>query len=66
MGKHKLEVVSSFRDQRMKFKTKDIDVEIQLVLLDQIHFSMCMYITMWATKKKEHAWMVEAKLDDFR
>jgi hypothetical protein len=27
---------------------------------------MCMYITMWATKKKEHAWMVEAKLDDFR
>jgi hypothetical protein len=21
---------------------------------------------MWATKKEEHAWMVKAKLDDFR
>jgi hypothetical protein len=24
-----------------------------------------MYIIMWATKKEEHALMIEAKLDDF-
>ncbi len=35
-------------------------------MLDQIHFSVCMYITMWGTKKEEHAWMIEAKLDNFR
>jgi hypothetical protein len=65
MVKHKLEVGSSFRAKRMKSKMKDIDAKIQLALLDQIHFPTCMYITMWATKKEEHAWMIEAKLDDF-
>ncbi len=65
MGKHKLEVVSSSGVKRMMSKTKDIDVENQPMMLDQIHLSACMYITMWATKKEEHAWMVKAKLDDF-
>jgi hypothetical protein len=55
MVKHKLKVGLSFGTKRMKFKTKDIDVEIQLMFLDQIHFLTCMYITMWATKKEEHA-----------
>ncbi len=40
-------------------------MEIQLALLDQIHFPTCMYIRIWATKKEEHAWMVVAKFDDF-
>jgi hypothetical protein len=65
MGKHKLEITSSSGTKRMKSKTKDIDVEIQLVILDQNHFPMCMYITMWATKKEVHVLMIEAKLDDF-
>ncbi len=33
-------------------------------MLDQIHLPMCMYITMWVTKKEEHAWMIKAKLDN--
>jgi hypothetical protein len=49
----------------MKFKTKDTYVEIQLAMLDQIHLSMCIYITMWASKKEEHAWMIEAKHQTF-
>jgi hypothetical protein len=65
MGKHKLKVVSSSKAKRMKSKTKETDVEIHPVMLDQIHFSVCMYITMWATKKEGHAWMIEAKFDDF-
>ncbi len=51
MVKHKLKVGLFFGTKRMKFKTKHIDVEIQLVLLDQIHFPVYMYITMWAAKK---------------
>jgi hypothetical protein len=54
MGKHKFEVVSSSRAKRTKSKTKDTNVEIQHAMLDQIHFSMCMYIIMWAAKKEEH------------
>lgn len=54
MGKHKLEVASSSRTKRMKSKTKDIDMEIQPMMLEQIHFLVCMYIIMWATKKEEH------------
>jgi hypothetical protein len=50
MGKHKFEVVSFFIIKRMKSKTKDINMEIQLAMLDQIHFPTCMYIMMWATK----------------
>jgi hypothetical protein len=65
MVKHKLEVGSTFGAKRMKFKTKDTNVEIQPTLLDQIHFLACMYITIWAAKKEEHAWMVIAKLNDF-
>jgi len=52
--KHKLKVVSSSRVKRMVSKMKNIDMEIQNVLLDQIHFPTCMYITMWVTKE-EHA-----------
>jgi hypothetical protein len=48
----------------MKSKTKDINVEIHPVMLDQIYFPMCIYITMWATKK-EYAWMVKTKFDGF-
>jgi hypothetical protein len=66
MAKHKLEVGSTSRTKRIKSKTKDIDVEIQPALLDQINFVACMYIIIWAVKKEEHAWMVVAKLDDFR
>ncbi len=55
MGKHKLKVMSSFGTKRMKSKTKDINVEIQLMMLDQIHFLACTYIIMWAAKKEEHA-----------
>jgi hypothetical protein len=55
MGKHKLEVTSSFGTNRMKSKTKDTNVEIQLMIVDQIHFLVCIYITMWAAKKEEHA-----------
>jgi hypothetical protein len=65
MGKHKLEVVSSSRAKRMKSKTKDTDMEIQHVMLDQIHSPTYMYIIMWGTKKEEHTWMIEAKFDDF-
>jgi hypothetical protein len=65
MGKHKLEVASSSGVKRMMSKTKDIDVKNQIMMLDQIHLLVCMYITMWATNKEEHAWMVEAKLDNF-
>jgi hypothetical protein len=66
MAKYKLEVGSTSRTKRMKSKTKDIDVEIQPRLLDQIHFPACMYIIIWVVKKDEHAWMVVIKLDDFR
>ncbi len=66
MGKHKLKVASSSRAKKMKSKTKDIDVEIHPTMLDQIHFSTWMYITMWVAKKEEHAWMIEVKLNDFR
>jgi hypothetical protein len=55
MVKHKLEDGSSFGVKRMKSKMKDIDVEIQPMLLAQIHFPACMYITMWIAKKEEHA-----------
>ncbi len=55
MVKHKLEVGSSSGAKRMKSKMKDIDVEIQPMLLDQIHFPTCMYITMWIAKKEKHA-----------
>jgi len=55
MGKHKFKVVWSFGAKRMKSKTKDINVEIQPMMLDQIHFSTCMYIMMWVTKKEKHA-----------
>jgi hypothetical protein len=55
MVKHKLEVGLSFGAKRMKSTTKNTYVDIQLVLLDQIHFVACMYITMWVTKKEEHA-----------
>jgi hypothetical protein len=65
MGNTKLKVVSSFGAERMKSKTKDIDVEIQPKMLDPIHFLACMYITMWVAKKEEHAWMIEVKLDNF-
>lgn len=65
MGKHKLEIVLSSRTKRMKSKTKDINMEIQPTMLDQIHFPVCMYITMWAVKKEEHALMIEAKFDNF-
>lgn len=65
MGKHKLEVMLSSRAKKMKSKTKDTDMEIHPTMVDQIHFSMCMYITMQATKKEEHAWVIEAKLDNF-
>jgi len=40
-------------------------MEIQPTMLDQIHFPVCMYITMWAVKKEEHALMIEAKFDNF-
>lgn len=65
MVKHKLEIGSSSKAKKMKSKTKYTNVEIQSALLDQIHFLVCMYITMWASKKEEHAWMIEAKLDDY-
>jgi hypothetical protein len=66
MGKHKLKVASSSKAKRMKSKTKDTNVEIHPRMLDQIHFSMCMYITMWVAKKKsKHAWMIEIKLNNF-
>jgi hypothetical protein len=46
--KHKLKGGTSFRTKCMKwFETKDTTMEIQLALLDQIHFPTCMYITMW-------------------
>jgi hypothetical protein len=48
--------------KRMKSKTKDTYMEIQLAMLDQINFLACMYITMWATKKEENTWMIEANL----
>jgi len=66
MGKHRLKVTLSFGANRMKSKTKDTNVEIQPSMLDRIHFSTCMYITMWATQKEEHAQMIKAKLDNFR
>lgn len=65
MGKHKLKIASYSRTKRMKSKTKDIDMEIQLAMLDQICFPICMYITMCIVKKEEHGWMIEAKFDDF-
>ncbi len=40
-------------------------MEIHPTMLDQIHFSVCMYITMWVAKKEEYAQMIEAKLNDF-
>jgi hypothetical protein len=52
---HKLEARLFFRAKWMKSKTKDISIDIQPTLLDQIHFLACMYIMMWATKKEEHA-----------
>jgi hypothetical protein len=55
MVKHKLKGGSFSATKHMKFKTKDIAMEIQLVLLNQIHFLACMYIIMWATMKEEHA-----------
>ncbi len=65
MGNHKLEVVSSSKAKKMKSKTKDTNVEIELAMLGQIHFLTCMYIAMWAIKKEEHAQMIKEKLDDF-
>ncbi len=65
MVKHKLKGGMSFGTKCMKSKTKDTIVEIQPTLLNQIHFPTCMYITMWATIKEEHAWMIGAKLDEF-
>jgi hypothetical protein len=55
MGKNKFEVASSSKAKRMKSKTKDTNVEIQPLMLEQIHFPTCMYIIMWATKKEEVA-----------
>ncbi len=66
MGKHKLEVALSFGAKRMKSKTKDTNMEIHPMMLDQIHFSVCMYITIHVAKKEEHTWMIEAKLNNFR
>jgi hypothetical protein len=54
MGKHKLEVALSFGAKRMKSKTKDTNMEIHPMMLDQIHFSVCMYITIHVAKKEEH------------
>jgi hypothetical protein len=56
MVKHKFKIGSSSRTKQMKFKAKDTILEIQPTLLDQIHFPMCTYITMWASKKEGHAW----------
>jgi hypothetical protein len=55
MVKRKFKVGSSYGAKRMKFEMKDIDVEIQPMLLDQIHFPTCMYIAMWIAKKEDHA-----------
>jgi len=41
-------------------------MEIQLALLDQIHFLACMYITMLAIMKEDHNWMVREKFNEFR
>jgi len=65
MAKHKLETRLTSETKRMKSKTKDIDVEIQPAFLDQIHFAACMYFIIWVVKKKEHAWMVVAKFNNF-
>jgi hypothetical protein len=66
MGKHRFKVTLSFGANKMKSRTKDTNVEIQPGMLDHIHFSTCMYITMWAAKKEEHAHMIKAKLENFR
>jgi hypothetical protein len=66
MVKHKLEGGISFGTKHMKwFETKDKIVEIQLALLDQIHFPTCMYITMWAIVKEDQDWMVRVKFNGF-
>lgn len=49
----------------MKSKAKDTNVDIQPTMLNQIHFPVCMYTTMWAAKKEEHIWMIGAKFDNF-
>jgi hypothetical protein len=54
MVKHKLKGGSFFATKHMKFKTKNMTMKIQFVLLNQIHFLACMYIIMWATMKEEH------------
>ncbi len=53
---------SFFGVKRMKSKTKYTYVKTQLAMLDQIHFLVCMYITMWAANKEENTWMIEANL----
>jgi hypothetical protein len=67
MVKHNLKGGTSFGTKCMKwFETKDTTMEIQLALLDQIHFLACMYITMLAIMKEDHNWLVRAKFNEFR
>jgi len=53
--KDKLKVMLFSGTKMMKSKTKDINVEIELAMLDQILFLGCMYMIMCAAKKEEHA-----------
>jgi hypothetical protein len=55
MVKHKLKGGLFSTTKHMKFKTKDMTMDIQLILLNKIHFLACIYIIMWATMKEEYA-----------